>query len=329
MFGLRVDVDTLWGLQRGVKNLLDLFDEVKVKATFFIPFGADETGRAVKRIFAERGFLKRMFRLRGIYSTKSVLHGTLLHSPRMGESHPEVLLEIKRRGHEIGIHGYNHGHWRDDLLRMGEREIGEELHRASSGFQNVFKKTPHSTAAPGWRCTDGTLRIQEKFSFKYASDTRGTSPFYPIIQIPNFKSPITNFQTLKTLQLPVTIPTLDELIPLGAEGKLLEIPLAPLPTGRQALLKGEHKGSFLKGSKRNDFSSFQLYCAHAEVEGASKISLFRNFLLRILEKGAISDMTLETIAETYLEGSEEIPKNQVRWKRIPGRTMKVKCQLNG
>jgi peptidoglycan/xylan/chitin deacetylase (PgdA/CDA1 family) len=351
MFGLRVDVDTLWGLQRGVKNLLDLFDEVKIKATFFVPFGADETGKALKRVFEEKGFLKRVLRLQfGLRSSDftrigrlpfSVFNGTLIPSPRMGENHPEILLEIKRRGHEIGIHGYNHGHWRDDLLRMGEREIGEEFLRAYSGFQNVFQKTPHSSAAPGWRCTDETLRIQEKYSFKYASDTRGVSPFYPLIQISNpnsqiphtrlakrnggqeskspisnfqtnFQSPITNFKTLKTLQLPVTYPTLDELIPLGEEVKLHE-------------LVSNQNGK----NHHSPITSYQLYCAHTEVEGASKISLFREFLLSILEKGAISDMTLETIAESFLKRSEEIPKNQIQWERIPGRTMEVTCQMNG
>jgi hypothetical protein len=40
-------------------------------------------------------------------------------------------------------------------------------------------------------------------------------------------------------------------------------------------------------------------------------------------------MTLETIAESFLKRSEEIPKNKIQWGRIPGRTMEVTCQMNG
>ena len=316
MFGLRVDVDTLWGLQQGVKNLLDLFDEFQVKATFFIPFGPDSTGKAIKRVFHERGFFQRMVRLRGVYGGKGILYGTLLPAPRMGEAHPKVLLEIEKRGHEVGLHGYDHGHWRDDLLKMGEREIGEELKRAFTGFQRVFHRPPHGTAAPGFRCTEKSLWIQEEFSFRYSSDTRGSSPFFPVLSARIGEK---NEQILKTLQLPVTLPTLDELIPLREEKKLLEM---------VDLLNSK----WLNGlNHQSPITDYHLYTAHAEVEGGPKISLFREFLLRTVEKGECpseANYTLHSLAQKFLTRREEIPKCSFQWGRVPGRTMEVSWQTD-
>ena len=343
LFGLRVDVDTLWGLERGVRNLLDLFDEFGIKATFFIPFGPDRTGRTIKRIICEKGFFQRLVRIHsrmrssecgvrnyplGIRIPHSAFHGTLLPSPLMGANHPLILKEIEKRGHEVAIHGFDHYHWRDDLLKIGEREIEQELGKATNGYQKVFKRTPHATAAPGWRCTGKSLLLQERYSFQYASDTRGFSPFFPLIPILNLKSqisnnyqlPITNYQSLNTLQLPVTLPTLDELIPLGKTKTLFEIPLTPFN-------KGGSKGDFT--NHQSPITNYQLYCAHAEVEGGPMISLFRDFLQKVLEVGAWRHgaTPLRDIAKRFLENQDEIPRCRIEWGKVPGRTMEVAVQM--
>ena len=59
---LKVDVDTYEGMRDGVPQLLGLLRSLKITASFFIPFGPDESGKAVFRVFKKKGFLKKMFR---------------------------------------------------------------------------------------------------------------------------------------------------------------------------------------------------------------------------------------------------------------------------
>ena len=58
---VKVDVCTYAGLKNGVPALLRLFDEIDLRASFFVTFGPDHSGRAIRRIF-RRGFLTKMLR---------------------------------------------------------------------------------------------------------------------------------------------------------------------------------------------------------------------------------------------------------------------------
>ena len=51
LLAIKIDVDTDRGTRIGVPNLVALFDEFGVKATFLFSLGPDNTGRAIKRIF--------------------------------------------------------------------------------------------------------------------------------------------------------------------------------------------------------------------------------------------------------------------------------------
>ena len=105
---IRVDVDTQIGLREGVPRLLDLFSRYKLTASFFITFGPDHSGRALKRLL-KPGFLLKMWRTNPLrlYGLRTILSGTLLPSVPVGEGSPEILKSITAEGHELGIHGYD------------------------------------------------------------------------------------------------------------------------------------------------------------------------------------------------------------------------------
>src|SRR5438132_976649 len=104
---LKVDVDTYDGMRDGVPNFLNLFKRLNIRASFYIPFGPDASGRAVLRVFTKKGFLKKMFKTNALklYGLKTMLRGTLLPAPMIGSSFPDLVKAIKAEGHEIGIHG--------------------------------------------------------------------------------------------------------------------------------------------------------------------------------------------------------------------------------
>jgi undecaprenyl phosphate-alpha-L-ara4FN deformylase len=200
----KVDVDTYLGLKKGVPALLDLFQEFGILATFFVSLGPDHSGRAVFRIFTRKGFLKKMFRTgaAGMYGYTTLLYGTLLPGPKMAASLPEVIRAIPESGHEVGIHCWDHVKWQDRLPRMDRRSVQEEFNRARKAFREVLQEEARCSAAPGWITSADSLSVQEDAHLAYCSDTRGSTPFFPVVGNRRFT----------TLQIPTTLPTVDEIL---------------------------------------------------------------------------------------------------------------------
>ena len=62
MVALKVDVDTFAGTRDGVPALLEEMERFAVKATFYFSMGPDNSGKAIRRIFTRKGFLKKQLR---------------------------------------------------------------------------------------------------------------------------------------------------------------------------------------------------------------------------------------------------------------------------
>jgi undecaprenyl phosphate-alpha-L-ara4FN deformylase len=61
---LKVDCDTLVGTREGVPALLEVLAAREIYATFFFTLGPDRSGVAARRVFTQRGFLRKMLRSR-------------------------------------------------------------------------------------------------------------------------------------------------------------------------------------------------------------------------------------------------------------------------
>ncbi len=136
-------MDTRLGLQEGVPRLLELFRRYSVRASFFVTFGPDHSGRAIRRIFRP-SFIAKMWRTNPfrLYGFKTLLAGTLLPSLPVGEGEPALLKDIVAEGHELGIHGYDHVRWQDQLDGMEEAEIETELTKAIDAYERIVGSRP-------------------------------------------------------------------------------------------------------------------------------------------------------------------------------------------
>ena len=74
--------------------------------------------------------------------------------------------------------------------------------RALSAFERVFGFLPQSHAAAGWQINAHGLELEREYGLRYASDTRGSAPFFPLLARGPSPCP----------QLPTTLPTFDELL---------------------------------------------------------------------------------------------------------------------
>lgn len=296
---LKIDVDTYEGMKIGVPQLLKLLKNLGIQASFFVPFGPDESGKAIFRIFKKKGFLNKMFRTNAlkIYGAKTILRGTLLPAPLIGASFPEIVSSIEKEGHELGIHGYNHVFWQDHLLKMKEETVRKEFELGIAGFEKVMGRKPKGFAAPAWLCTPLSLKMVDEFQFSYASDTRlGKVPFYPIM----------DGQEFKTMQIPSTLPTADEL--LGADG------ISPANLGERLF-------KIMKELRLE----FNVHTVHAEVEGMAILESFTKWL-EGLKKENVDFIPCEKIIELLLQEPQKIPKSEIILKNIPGRSGVVSCQ---
>ena len=268
---------------------------MKIRASFFIAMGPDNSGKAMLRIL-KKGFLKKMLRTRApnAYGIKTLLYGTVLTPPLIAKDFPDLILKIKDLGHEVGIHGYDHVRWQDQLDYMNYNEFKEEFQKAADEYFSIFKILPKSSAAPAWKCNEISFSVEDENKLLYHSDTRGQHPYF--VRFSGL--------TFKTLEIPTTLPTLDEIY--GLKG-LPEKKIIPFYLSK------------LKEDKLN------ILTIHAEIEGNWKSNLFEEFIKKTKEF-QFTFLTLEDIANELLETKKNIPICESIPMAIEGRSGKVCCQ---
>nr|WP_320131924.1 polysaccharide deacetylase family protein [uncultured Holophaga sp.] len=283
---LRVDVDTLDGTLQGIPNLLRMLDRHGMQASFYFSLGPDSSGKAIRRIFRP-GFLQKMRRTKAgqLYTWRTMMYGVLLPAPIIYRRAAAQMRSVREAGHEVAIHAWDHVQYHDLLDRKSRRWLGEWFESAHTAFEEVFGCPARGAVSPAWRCNDTTLELQEAYGLAYAGDCRGSRAFFPEV----------GGRTLGTLQVPTTLPTLDEL--LGLEGR----------NASDAMTE-------ILGMVRED--ALNIFALHTEVEGGALSGVFDTFLEGVAERG----IRVQTVADR-LPGllSWGPPSAPITRREIPGR----------
>ncbi len=195
--GLKVDVDTLRGTREGVPRLAALFKKLGVDATFYFSVGPDHTGRAMRRVF-RKGFAQKVARTSVLkhYGLKTLLYGVLLPGPDIGREAGAVMRSV----HEPRLRGracIPSIMCAGRTMSPGASEAWTriEFERGMKAFERVFGFFPQSHAAAGWQINAHALELEREYGLLYASDTRGQTPFWPML----------NGERSTCLQLPTTL----------------------------------------------------------------------------------------------------------------------------
>lgn len=286
---IKIDVDTERGTRLGIPQLMKILKKYEVAATFLFSLGPDNTGRAIRRIFRP-GFFKKARRtsVLEIYGWRTLLNGILWPGPHIGERHGDLLLQVRDKGHEVGIHCYDHVRWQDGLFKMTMQEVRDELGRARKVFRDIFEEDARTAGAAGWQANHNSLQAYDEAGFLYASDCRGQTPFFPKIEN----------QIFRTLQIPTTLPTLDEL--LGRP----EYPLDNLVN---------HYVSLLHPHRLN------VLTIHTELEGMLYHDWFDGILRACQEKG-VEFVLMGDVAELLLKNRKNLPICELIQGEIDGRS---------
>jgi peptidoglycan/xylan/chitin deacetylase (PgdA/CDA1 family) len=292
---LKVDVDTDRGTRIGVPNLAADFQAAGVPASFLFSLGPDQTGRAITRVFRP-GFFRKVSRtgVVQLYGVRTLLNGTLLPAPHIGRRNAGAMRAVRAAGFEVGIHCYNHYRWQDYVQTMALPAIRAEFIAARAEFLRVFGREAQTAGAAGWQSNERSREVYDEAGLLYASDTRGRHPFFPRI----------GGRVFRTLEIPSTLPTLDEL--LGRP---------EFPAERIA----PHLVSLLAPDRPNVFT------LHAEIEGMGKRALLGSFLGACREAG-VEFIALEDLARELLERRQSIPVCDQVLAPIDGRSGLVATQ---
>ncbi len=289
LLGLKIDVCTYDGLRHGVPNLLRLLERQRICASFFVALGPDTSGRAVLRLFRP-GFLAKMRRTRAVstYGLRTILSGTVLPARHPYPALAQTLRNIVSAGHELAVHGYDHRRWQDGLDRLSVDEIRRHVEAAATICREVTGLAPAGFGAPGWQCSAASLRAVDATGFRYASDTRGRRPFYPRMA----------GETFRTLQLPATFPTADEILGVNAKDE-------------EAFVEEVRRGL--------ESGSGGVLTLHAEMEGRRYLPLAGALLGTVAAEG-VRCVPLAHIAEELLASRhEQIPVAAIVHRQIRGR----------
>jgi peptidoglycan/xylan/chitin deacetylase (PgdA/CDA1 family) len=289
---LKVNVETYRGTRNGVPQLLALLDRFGIKATFYFAMGPDNSGKAIRRIVTRRGFLQKLLRCRSLAlcGLSNPLYGTLIPAPYLADSLADVMRDTAARGHEVGIYGWDPVKWLDLLPWFTKPVTAMEMGRAGAAFQEIFGAEVTTTAAPGWMVSTASLEVQDAMGVDYASDSRGTCPFYPVFDNRRFR----------TLQLPTTWPTMDELI--GENG------VTP------ATVNDHYRGLIKPG--------LHVHTIRAELEGA----LFCDSFIQLLEILGEAGCRFIRLAEAAGEFGAAAPDCRLLLGEIAGRPGSVALQ---
>ncbi|MDI9570705.1 MAG: polysaccharide deacetylase family protein [Pseudomonadota bacterium] len=199
ILGLKIDVDTHEGMKKGVPRLLEDLGRLGVRGTFYLSMGPDASGLAVLQLLRNPRFLKKMLKSNApaLYGFKTALYGTLLPSPLIALSFPDLVRRIVAEGHEAEFHAWDHRRWQDGLPRRSEGWITAWFDKGLAAFRQTTGREAASFGAPAWLLDDRALRIAGGRGFAYLSCTRARTPFvHAAIGIPELPSDLPCFEEL-------------------------------------------------------------------------------------------------------------------------------------
>lgn len=237
---LKIDVTSSRALRVGVPNLLRLLDEYKVRATFFFPFGLDESGRRPLTTW----------RLRRRLGRAALFYGTVLPGRRFDADSRRLAGEARSRGHEIGVIGCSPAAFARRLAFADGARVDADIQclLAACG-EAPFDNTP-PLAVANWQTHPRLVASLTTSRFRYSSMSRGRFPFYPVLQGQRARIP----------ELPTTLPTVTEA--LGVPG-----------------VDADNVHAYLYAESRHILPMGHVYSASADYEGIDALPVMEKLIV--------------------------------------------------
>ena len=302
---LKIDIDTYRGTREGVPNLVRLLQEKQARATFLFSLGPDHTGWAMKRVFRP-GFFSKVARTSVVehYGIKTLLYGTLLPGPDIGKRCAAEMRAVEQNGFECGIHTWDHVVWQDHARQRDAAWAHAQMQQSKARFEQIFGHAPVTHGAAGWQMSEHAFAELDAMGMDYASDGRAALDARGALcdaQAGPYRLASPGGGARHCIQMPTTLPTLDEILGCEIDGQLL----TPENVARHLLkLTGENR-------------RHHVYTLHAELEGQKLAPVFAELISGWQQQG----YRCATMGDyRQLLDVASLPLYPVKWGELPGRS---------
>lgn len=307
---LKIDVDTYRGTREGILPLVRMLAAHQAQATFLFSLGPDHTGWALRRALRP-GFFSKVSRTSVVehYGLKTLMYGTLLPGPDIGKRCADELRAVRDAGFECGIHTWDHTLWQDNVARREAGWTTAMMRKAAARFAQVFGAPSRTIGAAGWQMNVSAFVEHDAAGYHYASDGRAMlDERGAMVRASDGPHRLRNGNTvLQCVQLPTTLPTLDELLGCQIDGKMLT-------TSNIA----DHILSLTAENRRD-----HVYTLHAELEGQKLAPIFEQLLTGWQAQG----YQFASMAEYHDKVKQsELPVCPITWDELPGRSGRLIVQ---
>ncbi len=222
-----------------------------------------------------------------LYGWDILLAGTAWPGKEIGHANADIIREAAKH-HEVGLHAWDHHAWQAHSGNWDRQTLVDDIARGLRTLEEISRSTGNLFCRCGLACRPAGDRSKEAFHLRYNSDCRGAMLFRPLLESGN----------PGTAQIPVTLPTWDEVI------------------GRD--VKAEDFNGWLLNRILRD-KGMPVYTIHAEVEGCAYQHNFVDLLKRAAQEGVTFCPLSELLSGTLLLG-------QVVRGNIAGREGWLGCQ---
>jgi len=297
---LKIDVDTYRGTREGVPNLVRMLGAHGAGATFLFSLGPDHTGRAMRRALRP-GFFQKVSRTSVLehYGFKTLMYGVLLPGPDIGVKAAAEMRAARDAGFECGIHTWDHVLWQDHVRHRDAAWTGRMMDKNEQRYRAVFGQAPHTHGAAGWQMNAHAFARHDAAGYRYASD--GRALLRDDGALADRAAGPYRMPGLACIQMPTTLPTLDELLGREIDGKTID-----------AANIADHLLGLTQGATRD-----HVYTLHAELEGQKLAPIFE----RLLSGWKAQGYRLASMADYHdkIKGLP-LPEYPMQWGQLPGRS---------
>ena len=300
---LKIDVDTYRGTREGVPGLVRMLKKHDAGATFLFSLGPDHTGWALRRALRP-GFFQKVSRTSVVehYGLKTLMYGVLLPAPDVGRDCAAEMRAVRDAGFECGIHTWDHVVWQDNVRRRDSNWTARQMQLAYQRFSEVFGQAPRTHGAAGWQMNAHAFRQLDALGITYASDGRAMLTDDGALAEPGIGPHRLSVdgQVMSCIQMPTTLPTLDELL-----GRTI---------GGEVITPANIAGFLLR---LTEDGRDHVYTLHAELEGQKLAPIFDQLLsgwkAQGYQLGSMADYN------SQLDRSR-LPVRAMTWGALTGRS---------
>ncbi len=230
------------------------------------------------------------------------MYGVMLPAPDIGKQCAFDMCAVQDAGFECGIHTWDHVVWQDNVRQRGAEWTAKQMQQSFQRFQQIFGHAPATHGAAGWQMNEHAFSQLDSFNMAYASDGRAMLKDNGELADPGagpYRLGI-NGKTLACVQMPTTLPTLDELLGRTIDGTVIDTSNIAAMLLKLTAIQKNH-----------------VFTLHAELEGQKLAPIFEELLTGWRKQG----YACISMADYYQTlKADELPVRPFSWAELPGRS---------